>query len=448
MKTHRGFLALLVASLIPSVAAAQLSFERPPIDYHKAPTTDAIVRLQQQMDDGSFQLQYDSKHGYLPSLLDALDVPVSSQVLVFSKTSLQIRHIDPQQPRAIYFNDDVYIGNTRHGDVFEISAVDPQLGAVFYTLNQRRDEAPRFVRDKGQCLTCHASSRTADVPGHLVRSVFPDHRGHAIIGSGTFTTDHTSPLSQRWGGWYVTGTHGKQRHMGNVLVASRTNPEKLDVEDGANVTDLSDRVNVSPYLTPYSDIVALMLLEHQVQMHNLITRASFETRVATGSDQVMNEMLDRDPKYRSPSTQRRIERVGDRLLEYLLFSGEYQLEAPIRGTSGFAEEFAAGGPRDQKGRSLRDLDLDTRLMKYPCSYLIHSAAFDALPAPVKDYVSRRLYAVLKGTDRSDKFAHLTSSDRRAIFAILQDTKPELFAPRDGSSKVSKAVNDARPRRNR
>ncbi len=444
MNTHQVWLVLLGASLMPSVAAAQLSFERPPIDYQNAAPTDAIARLQQQMDDGSFQLEYDSEQGYLPSLLEALDVPVSSQVLVFSKTSLQIRHIEPKQPRAIYFNDDVYVGNTRHGDVYEISAVDPQLGAVFYTLDQRRADAPKFVRDKGQCLTCHASSRTADVPGHLVRSVFPDHRGHPIIGSGTFTTDHTSPLSQRWGGWYVTGTHGKQRHMGNVIVASRANPEKLDVEDGANVTDLSDRVNVSPYLTPHSDIVALMVLEHQAQMHNLITRANFETRVATGSDKMMNEMLDRDPDYRSPSTQRRIERVGDRLLEYLLFCGEYSLEAPIRGTSGFAEEFAARGPRDQKGRSLRDLDLNTRLMKYPCSYLIYSESFAALPAPVKDYVSRRLYAVLIGTDTSEKFSHLTSSDRSAILAILQDTKPGLFASRDGSSKVSKAVNDTSP----
>ncbi len=448
MKTRRVLLVLLGTSLIPSVATAQLSFERPPIDYYNAPTTDAATRLQQRMDDGSFQLEYDSKHGYLPSLLEALDVPVSSQVLVFSKTSLQIRHIDPKQPRAIYFNDDVYVGNTRHGDVFEISAADPQQGAIFYTLDQRRADAPRFVRDKGQCLTCHASSRTADVPGHLVRSVFPDQRGHAIIGSGTFTTDHTSPLSQRWGGWYVTGTHGKQRHMGNVIVASRADPEKLDVEDGANVTDLSDRVNVSPYLTPHSDIVALMVLEHQVQMHNLITRANFETRVATGSDQVMNEMLDRDPDYRSPSTQRRIERVGDRLLEYLLFCGEYRLEAPIRGTSGFAEEFAARGPRDEKGRSLRDLDLNTRLMKYPCSYLIYSETFDSLPAPVKDYVSRRLYAVLNGTDTSDQFAHLSSSDRRAILAILRETKPDLFTPRDGSSKVSNAVNGERLLQNR
>ncbi|MCP4784803.1 MAG: hypothetical protein GY878_14710 [Fuerstiella sp.] len=419
----------------------QFDFERPPIDYHNAPAHDPIIRLQQQMDAGDVALEFDETHGYLPSLLKTLDVPVSSQVLVFSKTSLQIRHINPQQPRAIYFNDDVYIGNTRFGEVFEVSAVDPQLGGVFYTLNQSQTDKPRFVRDKGQCLTCHASSRTADVPGHLIRSVFPDRKGHPIIGSGTFTTDHTSPFTSRWGGWYVTGTHGSQRHMGNEIVASRIDPEKLDTDRGANVTDLSDIVNVKPYLSPHSDLVALMVLEHQAQMHNLIARASFETRVAEENDRVMNKMLDRDPGYRSDLTGRRINRVASRLVEYMLYCGEYRLTSPVVGTSGFAQEFPTRGPHDKSGRSLRDLDLKTRLMKYPCSYLIYSQAFDQLPLAAKQRVYQRLTAVLNGADESDTFAHLAQSDRQAILEILTETKPELQAFNGETANASLRVSD-------
>ncbi|MEO1982223.1 MAG: hypothetical protein ABGZ23_28120 [Fuerstiella sp.] len=435
--------ALLMVTLaaLPAAAMGQLGFERPPIDYHNAPTHDPVIQLQQQLDTGAVTLEFDETHGYLPSLLKTLDVPISSQVLVFSKTSLQIRHINPQQPRAIYFNDNVYIGNTRFGEVFEISTVDPQQGGIFYTMNQSQTDKPRFVRDRGQCLTCHASSRTAGVPGHLVRSVFPDRKGHPIIGSGTFTTDHTSPFTRRWGGWYVTGTHGSQRHMGNEIVASRIDAEKLDTERGANVTDLSDIVNVKPYLSPHSDLVALMVLEHQAQMHNLIARANFETRVAEENDRVMNKMLDRDPDYRSELTARRIDRVVDHLVEYLLYCDEYQLTSPVKGTSDFAQEFPNRGPHDRHGRSLRDLDLKTRLMKYPCSYLIYSAAFDQLPPPAKNRVYQRLTAVLDGTDESDTFAHLTRSDRQAILEILTDTKPDLQAFVGETANVSLDLSD-------
>ena len=180
----------------------------------------------------------------------------------------------------MYFNDDVYVGWVQNGDVVEISAADPQLGAVFYTLRQEQAERPKIVRDRGQCIVCHASSRTSGVPGHLVRSVYADKSGQPFFGSGTFTTDHRSPFKERWGGWYVTGTHGKQRHMGNVISTDRDRPEDLDMEAGANITDLSDHVNTSPYLSPHSDIVALMVLEHQSRMHNLITRANFEAKSA------------------------------------------------------------------------------------------------------------------------------------------------------------------------
>ncbi|MGE3779498.1 MAG: hypothetical protein AB7F89_20080, partial [Pirellulaceae bacterium] len=238
----------------------QLMFEAAPIDYHEVGANDPVARLQKRLDAGEVTLAFDKWHGYLPAVLEQLQVPVSSQGLVFSQTSFQLRKISPSRPRAVYFCDDVYIGWCQYGDVVEVSAVDSQLGAVFYTLEQEESSRPRFVRDKGQCLTCHASSRTQGVPGHLVRSVFADRGGVPLLGSGTFTTDHTSAMAERWGGWYVSGTHGDQRHMGNVMVQNKRDPESLDREAGANVVDLSKLVDTTPYLSPHSDLVALMVL--------------------------------------------------------------------------------------------------------------------------------------------------------------------------------------------
>ncbi len=406
-------------------ALGQLSFESPPIDYEKAPTTDRVVRLQQQIDRGDATLEHDDAHGYLRTVLEHLNVPISSQMLVFSKTSFQQRRISPARPRALYFNDDVYVGWVQGGDVVELSVADPRQGAIFYTLSQEKTATPRFVRDRGQCLTCHASSRTAGVPGHLVRSVYSDRSGMPRFGSGTFTTDHRSPFKQRWGGWYVSGTHGSQRHMGNVTLADPSRPDELDAERGANVTDLSQLLNVSAYLAPDSDIVALMVLEHQTRMHNLITRAGFETRIALEYDRAMNRALDRPADHRSDSTTHRIESAGNKLVDYMLFAEEFRLEEPVRGTSEFSAQFEAQGPFDGQGRSLRQLDLAHRLMKYPCSYLIYSDPFNALPAPVKEHVYRRLFEILCDKAQQDHKVDLTAAQRTAILEILRETKTDL-----------------------
>ncbi len=411
-------------------ASAQMEFEAAPISYETAEVDTRITRLQAKIDSGEIELKPGDQRGYLEAVLKLLDVPQKSQVLVFSKTSLQLRRITPDRPRAVYFNDDTYIGYCQQGDVLEVATQDAQQGTIFYTLDQSPPETPHmkptFLRDKGQCLTCHASSRTQGVPGLLVRSVYSDGGGHPLLGSGTFSTDHTSPFSKRWGGWYVSGQHGSMRHMGNVL-AQRKSPETLDREAGANATDLAKFISVKPYLTPHSDLVALMVLEHQVQMHNFITLVNFETRSALHHDEVMNKALQRPDNYRSELTDRRIHGVTEKLVRYLLFSQEFALESPVSGTSGFAEEFATRGPRDSKGRSLRDLDLKTRLLKYPCSYLIYSDAFTHLPVEAKTDVLKQLREVLTGKDTSPEYQHLSMDDRRAISEILKETLPGLPA---------------------
>ncbi len=422
---------VLCVSICCSFAAAALAqtddFEREPILYRTAPADNCVSALQQKLARGEVQLTWREDHGYLQSLLQLLQVPVSSQVLVFSKTSLQRERIGPKTPRAIYFNDDVYVGFCLSGEVMELSAVDPQLGTVFYTLEQVPESQPRFVRQRDNCLSCHASSATGGVPGHLVRSVFTDRTGQPILSLGGFRTDHTSPLHERWGGWYVTGTHGQQRHLGNWTLSSKREPSLEDNAAGQNVTDLRPLFTVARYLTPHSDIVALMVLEHQVECHNRLTRAMMHTRQALYAEEQLNRELGEPPDKRWTSTQRRIESAGEQLLRYMLFCNEAKLEGPIRGTSGFAEEFAARGPFDRQGRSLRQFDLNRRLFRYPCSYLIYSRAFRELPPPVKTYVLQRLHEVLRGADRSGGFDHLSATDRQAIHEILLDTHPDYAA---------------------
>ena len=267
-------LGLTLAGPVLRAHGQEAAYEQEPIDYLKAPVNDPVARLQKRIEARTVTLAHDGRHGYLEAVLQALDVDPASQVLVFSKTSFQRDRITPKAPRALYFNDSVYVGWVQSGDVLELSAVDPQQGAVFYLLDQSPTEKPAFQRYTHDCLQCHASGKTRDVPGHLVRSVFPLRSGQPAYNAGTFTTSHESPLSERWGGWYVTGTHGAMTHMGNVFVTDADNPEKLDTAAGANVTDLSGRLAIDHYLRPTSDIVALMVLEHQTQTQNLDVPAS------------------------------------------------------------------------------------------------------------------------------------------------------------------------------
>lgn len=401
--------------------AQQGNFEREPINYLDAEVNDPVAKLSRKLKSGETKLSYDEEFGFLPAVLEQLDVPVSSQTLVFSKTSLQLHRISPRRPRSLYFNDDVYVGYCQMGDVLELAATDAKQGAIFYTLKQSEEGEPTFIRDRGNCLSCHASSRTQGVPGYLVRSVFADASGRPKLGSGTYLTDHTSEFEKRWGGWYVTGNHGSMRHMGNTICEG--DEYTFDRDSGANQKELDEYFRTDAYLTPHSDIVALMVLEHQTQMHNAIAAANYETRQALYQSYQMNELLDRPKDHISESAQRRISSSADRVLKYLLMSEEFQLTDSVSGSSGFAGDFAARGVKDKRGRSLRYFDLETRLFRYPCSYLIYSPAFDGMPKEVRDQVMTRLHRILRGEDQSPEFEHLTPAMRREIFEILVDTKP-------------------------
>ena len=425
-----GMLCLTsVGLMFTRSVSAQVNFEEAPINYNQATPANAISRFQKQLDAGEVKLAFDRKEGrgYLPAVLEALKIPVSSQVLVFSKTSLQVKRIDPLSPRALYYNDDLYLGFVQGGSVLEVSASDPELGTVFYTLSQFEASRPKFVRKTFECTQCHAGSMTQGVPGHIMRSVYPGPDGMPVFREGTYRSDHSSPFEERWGGWYVTGTHGKMRHMGNLIFRQGDSARNLNRDRGANADDLERWFDTDPYLTPYSDIVSLMVLEHQAKMHNLITRAQFEGRITNRDSRVMNRMLEREAAFQSDSTKRRYESSAKRLVDYMLFADELQLEDQIQGISGFQAEFSQAGPRDSQGRSLRDFDLKRRLFKYPCSYLIYSDSFESLPQPVLDVVYRQLWDVLTGKNQSKEYAHLSAEDRRAILEILIETRKGLPA---------------------
>jgi hypothetical protein len=368
--------------------------------------SDPVEELQKKLNSGQAKLEFEGERGYLASLLKNLDVPISSQTLVFSKTSLQSEGISPASPRALYFNDDVYVAWVQGTSLIEIASIDSQRGSLFYFLPQRQNEKPEFERSTGhECSVCHYSREAAPkfVPLLMVSSVIPDKSGK-VEGAFPIPTTDQSPLNERWGGWYVTGTHGKQRHLGNLTRQAPASAfgdlSDLDLSKTSNVTDLSNLFNTKPYLSPHSDVVALMVLAHQVEMHNLIAFASGKQDLSA-------------------------EKTGEPLVKALLFSRAAPFAEPVQGTSSFAADFARRGPRDSQGRSLRDFDLKTRLFRYPLSYLIYSTSFDEMPDDVKTYVFRRLREILTGKDQSPDFAHLSSSDRKAILEILQETKPDF-----------------------
>ncbi|PYS40727.1 MAG: hypothetical protein DMG14_09605 [Acidobacteria bacterium] len=380
---------------------------------------NSAADLAQQIQARKIVLNYDETHGYLRSLLKQLNVPISSQTLVFSKSSFQLSQIGPEAPRAVYFNDDVYVGWVNHGQFIEIAEVDPQTGPVFYKLTQEYDPYPLVQRETEECLVCHDTFQTSTpVPRLLMLSVLPNPEGNALKAAALITNDQ-SPLRERWGGWYVTGTHGMQRHLGNTLVRARADDvddmkkfiARMDLSVGANVTDLRSKFDTKEYLSPHSDIVALMVLGHQTHVHNMITSGVYEIRDAITQGLSREKMADA------------VKDAGERIVRAMLFVSEAQLTEPIRGTSSFAEEFMKRGPRDSKGRSLRDLDLQHRLLRYPLSYLIYSKSFDAMPGELKDYVNRRVREVLTGEDKSADFQHLSAEDRTAILEILRETKP-------------------------
>ncbi len=408
----------LTILLVPSIARAQLrvdvdiDIEEAPFHYTDTPDDNRVSRLIEKIKAKEVKLEYSREHGYLRSLLEALEIRESSQTLVFSKTSLQVRYISRRNPRAIYFNDDTYVGWVNGSSLMEISTADPKLGAAFYTVDMMPWRA-KIEQAYYDCLGCHATSMTQGVPGHTVRSVMPMVDGSVDAQLESFVTDDRSPFAERWGGWFVTGLHGDMRHMGNAYLKSGL----LDTSNNGNLMNLRDEFDSSNYLSPYSDIVALMVLEHQTQLHNTFTRADFSVRRL--SHDSSGELASEESK-REYQTQLQI--IANEVVDRMLFCDETVLTNEVKGSVLFAQQFTERGPRDSLGRSLREFDLKRRLFKYPLSYLIYSSAFDSLQPDLRQEILRQIGEVLRGENRSPEYAHLDDA-RKAMLSILRETKP-------------------------
>jgi hypothetical protein len=407
-----------------------------PINYRADDVADPVAKLEHQIENGETSLTWDSDQGYLKSVLKLLKVPLESQTLVFSKTSFQYPKITPDHPRALYYNDDVYVGKVHDGKAIELVSFDARQGAIFYLLDEHKVDKPVFQRAELDCTQCHIAAGTRGIPGVLVRSVYAANTGTLVPGAPSFITDQDSPIAERWGGWYVTGKVATGSMANAIADVPADAPVQVAQSDasGPKLAPLAAQTyNASDYLTAGSDAVALLVLGHQTQMHNLITLTNYKTRIALYALQSQsasgNAAGPADGSALPEATRRQFERPAEQLLRYLLFANEAPLtdlhaQAALQ-ASPFAREFAGRGPRDSKGRSLRDFDLGTHIFRYPCSYLIYSDAFDALPQPAKGYVYHRLLQILSGDDKSEDFARLSAEDRRAVLEILLETKPDL-----------------------
>jgi hypothetical protein len=382
-------------------ALTSLLHEHPAIGYTSSPASALVAEASRRLQAGA---SYDSRRGYLAAALEAFDIPVSSQLLLFSKTGVQQALTGPQNPRAFYFNDRVIVTHVPGAEFMEVAVHERSGGARFYTVPQDPTVKPVLTASR-DCLRCHVSSNTMDVPGFIARSMYTGRDGRTHPKLGSFLVDHRRAYTERWGGWFVTGAPDTLRHLGNTIVVD---PEVAPSPTASDVPSLEGRAPTERYLSPYSDVTALAVFDHQMHAMNLLTRLTWQARAAaSGTPDVQTGAL------------------GDLVREtadYLLLVDEAPLEGPITGGSGFAEWFTAEGPRDARGRSLREFDRRTRLFRYPGSYMIYSPVVDSMPAETKQALYARMRVVLEGRDPAPRYQRLTADDRRAVLEILASTR--------------------------
>lgn len=404
----------LIALLAVQIAAGQVDmWDLPPLRYSDTPATDPLATLAAKLEKGEIPLEGETPLEKLEFVLRTLEVPESSQILVFSKTSKQIGKITPRNPRSLYFSDDTYVGYVPSGEI-EVIAQDPVLGPVFYLIDLDYPSGFEVMRDTSECMSCHGTTRTENVPGLVIRSVFPDESGHSLLQLGTTTVTHSTPIELRWGGYYVTGESALP-HLGNrtYIDEASTKPELQ------SVTDLSEMIDTSKYLRKTSDVVSLVVIEHQCKMHNLMTAASMRYRRA----HFLSSVIDPGSNPDDGQAGRIADRMAESVVDELLFKDEADLGDGLEGDESFQREFEASHPRTKSGESLADFKLYKRIFKNPCSYMVYSKAFRAMPARVKRAVFARLRLALAEGDE-EIAPQLKDSEKERIREILDETLPD------------------------
>jgi hypothetical protein len=400
----RHLIAVVLAST--AVALADYDLEDARHDYWKRPLTDRFTKLKAELEAGRVQLDSTGEKACLLSLLKQLDVPMTSQMLVFSTTSLQLRFISPRNPRAIYFNEDVYVGFIPGGNL-EVVSLDPQVGGVFYIFPiPRNGEAVRIERST-RCMNCHSREDTGYVPGLVVKSVVPGPTGGSLKAFRQAQSGHGIPYADRFGGWYLTGKHGIAEHWGNLIGRYQDGAlQKQPIEPGR-------LFDFGRYPVGTSDVLPQLIHEHQVGFANRVIEAAYFTRQTIG-DKAANAL--------TPDENQALDTKARALTRYLLFADEAPLPAGgVEGDAAFKTDFLATRRAIPAGASLKDFDLKTRLFRFRCSYMIYSNVFQGLPEMMKQRVYRRLAQALDVQRPDREYAYLPPVEKQAIRTILKGT---------------------------
>ncbi|MES2982755.1 MAG: hypothetical protein V4727_10620 [Verrucomicrobiota bacterium] len=380
-----------------------------PIRYSDTLPTDRLAVLAKKLEERKLAGQPRQGLKALEFVLAELNVPKESQVLVFSKTSLQNSRITPRNPRSLYFSENAYVGYVPGGAV-EAIVHDAVLGPVYYLVEPDKDGAMRIERDTNRCLSCHATSRTENVPGMLIRSVYAEESGHPILQLGTHDVAHETPLADRWGGWFVTG-RSSLPHLGNRVFTEESDltPSTIPIKSVAGMVDVKN------YLRPTSDVVSLLVLEHQVKMHNLLNAAAMNYRRSVYFMQTLNP--DADPAQGSAGEI--ADSSAKDIVDYLFFKHEADLGDGVEGDAGFQQTFVKRFPKSKNGESLAEFRLYGRIFKNRCSYMVYSEAFKGMPPGLKQKVIARMKRVVAGEEEG--FEYLKESERKRIDTILSET---------------------------
>jgi hypothetical protein len=432
----RLFFSLLIAlawlaaamMVLPSHAQEAEIYEQEPFNYSVAAPHDGVDLLQKQIASGELKLGFTDRQA-IEALLLRLQIPIDTQLLVFSRTSFQRERINPDRPRAIYFNDNCYVGWVP-GGLIELTTIDPVLGPMFYSFNPaavQTNAVHSFIRDS-DCLRCHGGTFVRGIPGLLARSVFPDEQGDPITRLGSEVVDLRTPFTNRWGGWHVTGLHGESLHRGNLLFSGRAEKPEQNFKPSANVTDLSNRFDTKRYPAQgVSDIVALLVFEQQLTIQNTLTRASLNSRRMLDYQKKLQIALKTrvTEELEYDSVKSVFDHTAQDVVDDLLFKDEARLPVGLQGSPDFQKAFLSAATKTKDGKSLKDFDLHGHLFQNRCSYLIYSETFRNLPIPLKQRICARLGRALRSLNPDPRYAYLDKDERERILSILRETDPEL-----------------------
>lgn len=401
--------AAVLTATLGAEELPRIPFADPPHDYWKREAKDEVSLLLKRLRAGEAQLDTSSEKAYLLSVLKELKVSPSSQILVFSGTSLQSGLIRPTNPRALYFNEEVYVGFVPGGRL-ELVAVDGEMGPVFQIFGRGAGSIPEVERTD-RCMNCHAGNPMYRLPGFFTESVIPSASGGSLDGFKRDMVGHTVPLTERFGGWHITGAHERDFPLANLMGRSINGKvDKIKNPPGS-------QFNWDTYPVETSDLLNHLIHEHQLAFHNLVTLAVYRTRevMDAGKGNVRNADI---PILNDLARQ---------MVRYILFANEAKLPSGgVKPAKEYEQDFLSRKIAAKNGASLRDLDLRSRLFKHRCSYLIYTPSFQALPPVFKDRVMAGLRSALSDQGLPE-FAYMPLPERQAIRAILRDTLPGLPA---------------------